>query len=65
VRAISKSKFKAEAAMEGAKVAGALLKQVNFPTFVASLIQGVFHAIVLPSSRWKRMANWWPTWLRR
>lgn len=38
--------FSAVAAREGAAVAGALLQQVNFPTFVASLIQGVFHAIV-------------------
>jgi hypothetical protein len=40
------SGFKAQAAMQGAQVAGVLLKQVNFPTFVASLIEGVFHAIV-------------------
>jgi hypothetical protein len=40
------SGFKAQAAREGAAVAGALLKAVNFPTFVASLIEGVFHAIV-------------------
>jgi hypothetical protein len=38
--------FKAQAAREGAEVAGALLQKVNFPTFVASLIKGVFHAIV-------------------
>jgi hypothetical protein len=38
--------FRAGAAREGAAVAGALLQQVNFPTFVASLVQGVFHAIV-------------------
>ena len=41
--------FKAVAAREGAEVAGALLQKVNFPTFVASLIQGVFHAIVQAS----------------
>jgi hypothetical protein len=41
--------FKAQAAREGAEVAGALLQKVNFPTFVASLIQGVFHAIVTAS----------------
>ena len=41
--------FKAVAAREGAEVAGALLQKVNFPTFVASLIQGVFHAIVTAS----------------
>jgi hypothetical protein len=40
------SGFKAQAAREGAEVAGALLQKVNFPTFVASLIEGVFHAIV-------------------
>jgi hypothetical protein len=40
------SGFKAQAALQGAQVAGVLLKQVNFPTFVASLIEGVFHAIV-------------------
>jgi hypothetical protein len=38
--------FKAAAAREGAEVAGALLQKVNFPTFVASRIKGVFHAIV-------------------
>jgi hypothetical protein len=40
------SGFKAQAAREGAEVAGLLLQKVNFPTFVASLIEGVFHAIV-------------------
>lgn len=35
---IGKGKFKGEAAREGAKVAGLLMKQVNFPTFVSSLI---------------------------
>jgi hypothetical protein len=43
------SGFKAQAAREGAQVAGVLLKQVNFPTFVSSLIEGVFHAIVQSS----------------
>jgi hypothetical protein len=38
--------FVAQGAREGAGVAGALLQAVNFPTFVASLVQGVFHAIV-------------------
>src|SRR6266516_3272872 len=38
--------FKAAAAREGAEVAGMILEKVNFPTFVASLIEGVFHAIV-------------------
>src|SRR5712692_8396274 len=46
VSEIGQSKFEASAAREGAEVAGALLKQVNFPTFCASLIKGVFHAIV-------------------
>jgi hypothetical protein len=40
------SGFKAQAAMQGAEVAGALLNKVNFPDFVAKLIEGVFHAIV-------------------
>jgi hypothetical protein len=38
--------FKAAGAREGAEVAGMLLEKVNFPTFVAGLIEGVFHAIV-------------------
>jgi hypothetical protein len=38
--------FKAAGAREGAEVAGMILEKVNFPTFVASLIEGVFHAIV-------------------
>jgi hypothetical protein len=41
--------FTAQAAREGAAVAGALLQAVNFPTFVSSLIDGVFHAIVKAS----------------
>lgn len=41
--------FKAVAAQEGAAVAGALLRQVNFVDFVSGLIQGVFHAIVTAS----------------
>ena len=43
------SGFKAQGAREGAEVAGLLLQKVNFPTFVSSLIQGVFHAIVQAS----------------
>ncbi len=39
-------KFNAQAAREGAAVAGALLREVNFPTFVSGLITGVFDAIV-------------------
>ena len=38
--------FKATAAMQGVEAAGALMKAVNFPDFVAGLIKGVFHAIV-------------------
>lgn len=49
VSAIGDGEFEASAAREGAKVAGMLLKQVKFPTFVASLIEGVFHAIVKSS----------------
>jgi len=41
--------FKAAGAREGAEVAGMLLEKVNFPTFVSSLIEGVFHAIVKAS----------------
>jgi len=46
VNKIGQSRFQAQAAREGAEVAGILLQKVNFPTFCASLIQGVFHAIV-------------------
>ncbi|PCE24792.1 hypothetical protein [Burkholderia ubonensis] len=49
VQAIGAQKFKAGAAREGAEVAGLFLQKVNFPTFVAKLIQGVFHAIVQSS----------------
>jgi hypothetical protein len=49
VQNIGTDQFKAGAAREGAAVAGALLKQVHFPDFVSSLIQGVFHAIVTSS----------------
>lgn len=42
----SDSTFRAEAAREGAHVAGALLKQVNFVDFVGGLIQNVYIAIV-------------------
>ena len=41
--------FTAQGAREGAAVAGALLEAVSFPTFVASLVKGVFHAIVQSS----------------
>jgi hypothetical protein len=39
-------KFTAQAAAEGARVAGVYLEAVNFPKFVSSLISGVFHSIV-------------------
>jgi len=42
-------KFTAQAAAEGARIAGVYLQAVNFPNFVASLIEGVFHAIVKSS----------------
>lgn len=41
--------FKAQGAREGAAVAGALLQAVDFPNFVSSLIEGVFHSIVKSS----------------
>jgi hypothetical protein len=44
-----KGQFVAQAAREGAAVAGALLDAVDFPNFVAGLIEGVFHAIVQSS----------------
>jgi hypothetical protein len=45
VDAIGQDKFQANAAREGAKVAGMLLNEVQFPTFVAGLISGVFQSI--------------------
>jgi len=39
-------KFTAQAAAEGARVAGVYLEAVNFPKFVSGLISGVFHSIV-------------------
>jgi len=44
--AAPEGKFTAQGAREGAAVAGALLQAVDFPTFVAKLVEGVFHAIV-------------------
>jgi hypothetical protein len=41
--------FRAQAAREGARVAGVLLEQVNFPEFVSGLINGVFDSIVQSS----------------
>jgi len=46
---IGDSRFEASSAREGAEVAGLLMQKVNFPEFVAGLIQGVFHAIVQSS----------------
>jgi hypothetical protein len=40
------TRFRAQAAQEGARAAGALLDQVDFPVFVSGLIKGVFHSIV-------------------
>lgn len=48
-RASDEGVFTAQAASEGARVAGALLQAVNFPDFVAGLIKGVFHSIVQAS----------------
>ena len=49
VEDVGKTQFQAKAAREGAEVAGLLLDKVNFPTFVAGLIEGVFQAIVKSS----------------
>lgn len=49
VNAISDEPFRAEAAREGAQVAGLLLDEVNFPAFVGGLIEGVFQSIVTSS----------------
>ncbi|HET9119559.1 MAG TPA: hypothetical protein VFN72_03415, partial [Solirubrobacterales bacterium] len=49
VDAIGSQRFQANAAREGAEVAGLLLNQVKFPQFVAGLIQGVFGSIVKSS----------------
>lgn len=49
VDAIGRDEFKANAAREGAKVAGMLLNEVQFPTFVSGLIDGVFKSIVKSS----------------
>ena len=49
VKDIGDTQFKAGAAREGAEVAGLFLEKINFPTFVAGLIEGVFHAIVKSS----------------
>lgn len=49
VSEIGGGEFEAGAAREGAKVAGLLMKQVNFVEFVGGLIQGVFSSIVQSS----------------
>lgn len=49
VNAIGKGGFQASAAREGALVAGMLLNEVQFPTFVAGLISGVFQSITRSS----------------
>jgi hypothetical protein len=49
VQEIGDSKFEAASAREGAKVAGLLLKQVDFKKFVGGLITNVFQAIVRSS----------------
>jgi hypothetical protein len=41
--------FQAQAAQQGVQQAGALLAAVDFPTFCAKLVEGVFHAIVTSS----------------
>jgi hypothetical protein len=46
---IGKDEFTGTAAREGARVAGLLLREVQFPQFVASLIEGVFGSIVKSS----------------
>jgi hypothetical protein len=49
VNAIAPNEFRADAAREGAAVAGLLLNEVRFPKFVAGLIEGVFSSIVKSS----------------
>jgi len=49
VDAIGAEEFRADAAREGAKVAGELLREVKFPAFVSGLIEGVFQSIVTSS----------------
>lgn len=46
---IGKKKFSADAAREGATIAGELLKAVSFPQFVSELINGVFKSITTSS----------------
>jgi hypothetical protein len=49
VSEIGGDNFKADAAHEGAKVAGEFMKAVSFPAFVSGLIEGVFSSIVKSS----------------
>ena len=46
---VGKEAFVAGAAREGAEIAKQMINDVKFPVFVASLIEGVFHAIVRAS----------------
>lgn len=46
---VGKEAFVAGAAREGAGIAKQMINDVKFPVFVASLIEGVFHAIVRAS----------------
>jgi hypothetical protein len=49
VSEIGNTPVKATMARESAEVAGILMDKINFPTFVGTLIEGVFHAIVKSS----------------
>jgi len=49
VDAIGDEGFEASAAREGARVAGELLDEIKFPTFVSELINGVFTSITKSS----------------
>ena len=49
VTEIGSGRFSADAAHEGAKVAGEFMKAVSFPVFVSGLIEGVFSSIVRSS----------------
>ncbi len=46
---VGNSPVQATMARETAEVAGMLMTKINFPTFVGTLIEGVFHAIVRSS----------------
>ena len=49
VSEVGKTEIKASMARELVDVAGNVIQKVNFPTFVTSLIEGVFHSIVRSS----------------